>query len=318
MKILITGGTGFVGQRLLKALHDQGHECVVLTRNPDKARLHESTPATFYRWDGVLESVPKEAFNGIEAVVNLMGENIANKRWSDAQKKKLQESRITATKTLVQGIEEHCQTPLKVFISASAIGFYPVNTGKQLDETSAKGTGFLSDLCDQWEKATDGLTKAERKITMRTGVILGPEAGALNKLLPIFKLGGGGPIGNGKMMMSWISVEDMVKAIGTFLTDSKFQGIYNMVAPQAVPNKEFTKALAKAVRMPAIFPVPPMALKLLMGEMATIVLDSQNIYPKRLIEDGYQFHSPEIFGALDNLLNAGRKSHTSKSKAEAS
>lgn len=317
MKILITGGTGFVGQRLLKSLASQGHECVVLTRNPEKARLHESTPATFHRWDGVLEDVPKEAFDGIDAVVNLMGENIADKRWSDSQKKKLEESRITATKNLVAGVEKHCEKPLQAFISASAIGYYSINTGAQLDEDSSKGNGFLSDLCEKWESATDGLTKADRKIIMRTGVILGPESGALNKLLPIFKLGGGGPIGNGKMMMSWISVEDMIKAIGTFLTDSKFQGTYNMVAPQAVANTEFTKALAKAVKMPAFFPVPPFALKLLMGEMSTIVLDSQHVYPKRLLEDGYQFHSPEIYDALDTLLNGNSKSH-SKSEAKVS
>lgn len=318
MKILITGGTGFVGQRLLKELYNQGHECVVLTRNPEKARLKESTPTTFHRWDGTHEDVPKEAYQGVEAIINLMGENISDKRWSDSQKKKLQDSRIKATKKLVEGVEAHCSNPLKVFVSASAVGYYPVNSGKELDESSAKGTGFLSDLCQDWESATDGLTKTERKIIMRTGVILGPESGALNKLLPIFKLGGGGPIGNGKMMMSWISVHDMVKAICTFINDSKFKGTYNMVAPGAVSNKVFTKALGKAVGMPAIFPVPPFALKVMFGEMSSIILDSQHIKPTRLLEDGYQFHSPEIFQALDTLLNPYKYKAASKSEVKAS
>lgn len=302
MKILITGGTGFVGQRLLKKLHKDGHELVVLTRNPDKARLNESTGATFHRWDGISEDVPPEAFKGVEAVVNLMGENIANKRWSDQQKNKLRKSRIDATQKLVAGIEAHIEEPLKVFISASASGFYPVNTGETLDESSQAGSGFLSDLCQQWEAATEGLTKTKRKIISRTGVIFGPEAGALNKLLPIFKLGGGGPIGNGSMMMSWIHVDDMVKAITEWLTNDKYNGVYNMVAPNPVDNKTFTKALAKAVNRPAIFPVPPFMLKLIMGEMSTIVLDSQKLIPKRLQEDGFEFDHPEVFEALKDLV----------------
>lgn len=302
MKILITGGTGFVGQRLLKKLHADGHELVVLTRNPDKARLNESTDATFHRWDGISDDVPPESLQGVQAVVNLMGENIANKRWSDAQKRKLEKSRIDATKKLVEAIEKNCQEPLEVFISASASGFYPVNTGETLDENSPNGSGYLAKLCKDWEEATDGLTKAKRKIISRTGVILGPEAGALNKLLPIFKLGGGGPIGNGAMMMSWIHVEDMVKAIIEWLTQDKYNGTYNMVAPNPVSNKEFTKALAKAVRMPAVFPVPSFMLKLIMGEMSTIVLDSQKLIPKHLLDDGFQFDHPEIEGAMMNLV----------------
>ena len=302
MKILITGGTGFVGQRLLKELYSQGHTAVVLTRNPDKARLHEATGAVFHRWDGISEDVPPEVFEGIDAVINLMGENIANKRWSDDQKRKLQKSRIDATQKLVAGLERHLREPLKVFISASASGYYPVNTGETLDESSSAGSGFLSDLCQQWEDATNGLTKTQRKIISRTGVILGPESGALNKLLPIFKLGGGGPIGDGSMIMSWIHVEDMVKAICEWLTQDKYNGVYNMVAPNPVPNKVFTKALAKAVRRPAFFPVPPFMLKLIMGEMSTIVLDSQKLVPKKLEEDGFKFDHPEIEEALKDLV----------------
>lgn len=302
MKILMTGGTGFVGQRLLKKLYSEGHKVVVLTRNPDKARLNESTGADFHRWDGISEDVPPEVFEGVEAVINLMGENIANKRWSEQQKQKLQKSRINATQKLVEGIEKNIKEPLKVFISASASGYYPVNSGNTLDESCGAGSGFLSKLCQDWEAATEGLTKTQRKIISRTGVILGPEAGALNKLLPIFKIGAGGPIGDGSMMMSWIHVEDMVKAISEWLTEDKYDGVYNMVAPNPVTNKVFTKALAKAVRRPAIFPVPPFMLKLMMGEMSTIVLDSQKLVPKRLEEAGFKFNHPEIEEALIDLV----------------
>jgi uncharacterized protein (TIGR01777 family) len=302
MKILITGGTGFVGQRLIKKLFADGHDVVILTRNPEKARLNESTGAKFHRWDGISEDVPADAYQGVEAVINLMGENIANKRWSDNQKSKLKKSRIDATRKLVEGCEKHLEKPLKVFISASASGFYPVNTGETLDESSNAGSGFLSELCQEWEKATEGLTKTERKIISRTGVILGPESGALNKLLPIFKMAAGGPIGSGNMVMSWIHVEDMVKAFSEWLVNDKYNGVYNMVAPNPVTNKVFTKALGKAVRKPAIFPVPSFMLKLIMGEMSTIVLDSQKLIPKRLIDDGFQFNHPEIEEALIDLV----------------
>lgn len=309
MRILVTGGTGFVGQRLVKKLHAEGHEIVILTRNPDKARLKESTDATFHRWDGISEDVPPEALKGVQAVVNLMGENIANKRWSDAQKRKLEKSRIDATKKLVEAIENNCTEPLEVFISASATGYYPTNSGKVLDEDSQGGNGYLAKLCKDWEEATSGLTKAKRKIISRTGVILGPESGALNKLLFIFKTGTGGPIGNGSMMMSWIHVEDMVKAIYEWLTESKYNGIYNMVAPNPVSNKVFTKALAKAIRRPALFPVPPFMLKLIMGEMSTIVLDSQNIVPRRLLDDGFKFNHPDIEGAMMDLVGKETKEY---------
>jgi len=265
MKLLITGGTGFVGTRLLKKLKDQGHDLVVLTRNPDKARLKGTFGANYHRWDGVSEEVPVEAFNGVEGVINLMGENIAAKRWSDSQKKKLEDSRIKATKKLIAGIEQHLNAPLKVFISSSAIGYYAANTGKPLDETSQAGSSYLSKLCVDWEEATDGLTKVERKIIMRTGVVLGTESGALSKLLPVFKMGAGGPVGSGQMVMSWIHVEDMVDAIVDFVAHEKYQGVYNMVAPNPVTNKEFSKSLAKSLGRPCLFPVPPFVLKMVFG-----------------------------------------------------
>ena len=302
MKLLITGGTGFVGTRLLDKLKDQGHELVILTRNPDKARLKGSFGATYHRWDGETEEVPSEAYVGVEGVINLMGENIAAKRWSDSQKKKLEDSRIKATKTLIAGIEQHISQPLKVFISASAVGYYPVNTGNLMDEKTAAGQGYLSELCVGWEEATQGLTKVERKINMRIGVIFGPESGALSKLLPIFKLGGGGPVGSGKMVMSWIHVEDLVKAISEFATNDKYSGTYNMVAPNPVTNKEFSTALGKALGRPSFMPAPSFMLKLVFGEMSTIILDSQKVDCANLKRDGFEFDHPEVGEALKHLV----------------
>ncbi len=301
MKILITGGTGFVGQRLVKKLYQSGHEAVITTRNAQRARAKEDTQAHFVEWDYKNEDFPSGALEGIDGIINLMGENISNKRWSDSQKKKIYDSRVLATKKLVEACETTLSEPLDFFISGSAIGIYPANTDETLVETSPTASGFLPDVCKDWEAEALKITKTKRTVICRTGVVLGPESGALSKLLPLFKLGAGGPIGSGKMVMSWIHVEDLVKALITFSEGEKFQGIYNLVAPNPVPNKEFTKALAKAVHRPAIFPAPPFMLKLVFGEMSSIILDSQTIIPQKLNEEGFQFDHPEIYEALQDL-----------------
>jgi len=304
MKLLITGGTGFVGTRLLKKLKESGHELVVLTRHPEKAKKSDNVGATFHRWDGISEDIPAEAFNGIEGVISLMGENIANKRWSDTQKKKLEDSRVKANLKLVEGIEKNCSSPLKVYIGSSAVGIYPTNSAEVLKENSGLGDSYLAGLCKKWEDAHNSIKNTERKVIMRTGVVFGPEAGALAKLLPIFKLGLGGPIGNGAMIMPWIHVDDLVKAIVVFVNESNYEGTYNLVAPNPCSNAVFTKALASAVKRPAIFPVPSFMLKLLMGEMSTIVLDSQNIHPEKLIQDGFKFDHPQVDEALKSMMSS--------------
>lgn len=310
MKVLITGGTGFVGQRLVKRLYQQGHTAVITTRDPQKARQSEHTPADFVGWDYKKEDFPKSALKDVDAIVHLMGENISNKRWSDSQKEKIRSSRVLATQKLVEACEKHLENPLECFISGSAIGYYPANKKEELTEESSAGNGFLPEVCQAWEDEAKKLTKSKRLIISRTGVVLGPESGALNKLLPIFKLGAGGPIGSGSMIMSWIHVEDMVSAIMSFLENNQFNGVYNMVAPNPASNKEFTKAIANAVNRPAIFPVPPFMLKIVFGEMSSIILDSQTVVPKKLKEDGFSFDFPEIHAALEDLVGQRKDVHT--------
>jgi uncharacterized protein len=300
MKILITGATGFVGKRLTKDLTSRGHQVIVTTRNSTRAKKNAVPGTEFINWDAPHGDFPAGALSGVEAVINLMGENIAAKRWSDAQKLKLRESRIVGTKKLVQAINEHGRQ-VKTFISTSAVGYYPTNTGEKLTESANPGESFLAALCVDWEKATQELPSTVRKFIVRVGVVLGPEGGALSKLLPLFKLGLGGPIGNGSMMMSWIHADDLVAIYTEALQDERYTGIANAVAPKPVSNKEFTKALAKGVRRPALFPAPPLAIKLAMGELSTIILDSQDIDCEKLKTLNFTFRYPTIEKAFQDI-----------------
>lgn len=298
MKILMTGATGFVGKKLVKKLSDSGHVIHVLSRDKNsKSAKAISSMAKVFEWSAPHGEIPSDSLDGVEAVINLMGENIGDKRWSDTQKLKLSESRVDGTKNLIQAIQKK-SLHLKCFVSTSAIGFYSVNKDEALDESAPKGDGFLSDLCEQWEKAISTLDQCDRKVIVRVGVVLGKGGGALGKLLPLFKLGLGGPVGAGKQIMSWIHREDLVQIYVNAIEDSKYTGILNAVAPQPVSNKEFTKALSQAVGLPAIFPAPPFALKLAMGEMSTIVLDSQKIISTQLPKFEMKFKFPDIQSAM--------------------
>lgn len=300
MKILITGGTGLVGKRLQKELVDRGHTLLLATRNPSK--YHETNSIKFFGWNSSKEDFPEAQLDGVDVIINLMGESIADKRWSEEQKAKLRSSRVEGTQKIAKALTNK-NHHLKSFISASAIGIYPINLEMTLDESSPKGEGFLSDLCQKWEEAASSITYSRRNVVFRIGVVLDAKGGALGKMLPIFKLGLGGPVGFGKQMMSWIHVDDLVNIISNAVEDENYQGVYNATAPSPVSNKVFTKALAQALSRPAIFIAPPMMLKLAMGEMSTIVLDSQNVIPKRLKEMNYKFKHTDIFEALKSVVN---------------
>lgn len=299
MKILITGATGFVGRSLTKKLLEFGFEINVLSRDIAKAKtIFPQQNVRAFEWKNNLEVPPLEAILGINGVINLMGENIGAKRWTADQKKELKESRVDATKNLVDLIEKNIDHPLDFFISASAIGIYPVNRSDIQNEESSLGNGFLSELCKMWEDASSTLTKTKRRVIIRTGVVLEKHDGALKKMLPPFKMGIGGPIGNGNQMMSWIHLDDLVNLYTTAVTDEKFNGIFNGVAPIPVSNFDFTKALGHAIHRPTLIPVPPFVLKLQFGEMATIILDSQSVVSKRLPEMGFQFKYKTINEAM--------------------
>ena len=303
MKILITGATGFVGKSLTQKLLERGVEINILTRDAQRAtKSFSGSKIQAFEWKDNLAAPPKEAFIGINGVINLMGENIAAKRWSEEQKAKLIQSRVDATKNLVNQIESSLSNQLDFFISSSAIGFYPSNSPNTIDEASSNGEGFLAKLCSDWENASAGLTKAKRRVIIRTGVVLESYDGALKKMLPPFKLGAGGPIGNGQQIMSWIHLNDLVKIFIQATEDQKMQGIYNGVSPYPVSNLEFTKALGKALHRPAIIPVPQVALKIAFGEMSSVILDSQKVVPKKLEEIGFKFDYPKIDQALNHIF----------------
>jgi uncharacterized protein (TIGR01777 family) len=301
MKILVTGGTGFVGRPLVRKLVENNHEVVLLSRNPEAAKSALALPLTVFKWDPEASTPPKEAYQGIEGIVHLAGESIAAGRWTEKQKKKILDSRTLSTRNLLKGAVEAGAKP-KALVMASAIGIYGDRGNDSLSEISPQGIGFLADVCRAWEKESQypGL-ESVRKVNLRIGIVLGKDGGALQKLLPLFKLGGGGPVGNGKQWMSWIHRSDLVEMILYSLTHDNVSGAVNAVAPNPSTNAEFSKALGKAVNRPAFMPAPAIALKLAMGEMSELVLASQKVEAKKILDSGFVFKYPKIQEALDEI-----------------
>jgi uncharacterized protein (TIGR01777 family) len=308
MKILVTGATGFVGQYVMEELIRAGHEIVALTRDSKKAQKKIPFPCEIYDWNPTTELIPEMALKGVEGVIHLLGENVAAGRWTQNQKEKILNSRVKSTQNLIESIKKF-GSQVKVISSASAVGIYPRNKPEDLmTEEYAVGEGFLADVCKQWEAALGPQDQSIRKNILRIGVVLGAEEGALKKLLPIFKLGGGGIVGNGKQWMSWIHVRDLARAFVFTLENPSTQGVYNAVAPNPVRNSEFTKALADSLGKPAIFPVPAIALKAAMGEMSSIVLDSLKVVPHNFAKAGFEFQFKNIQDAF-NEINCRGKYH---------
>ena len=242
MKILITGATGFVGGYLIKELVKNDHSVKVLTRNSKKYADSTEKNVQYFSWNPETEIAPKEAFiaadgsKDVDVVINLMGENISNRRWSTAQKKKIFNSRVLGTNNLVEAINTYLSSPLDLFISTSAVGIYEANTPEILNEDGISGKGFLANVCQEWEASALNIKQSKRTLITRVGVVFGNNGGALQKLLPIFKLGGGGPIGNGKQTMSWIHVKDLVNIYIKAIEDERYKGIVNAVSPKPVSN----------------------------------------------------------------------------------
>ena len=305
-KILITGATGFVGKNLVAKLLEKGHQVTAVTRDAAKAKEIFRDKIKILQWDIIGSDVRPNLADDIDCVVNLMGENLSSKRWSLAQKKKIETSRILGTRKLVDALKI-ARVSLKTFISSSAIGYYPVNRESFMDEmTSPKNsTSFLGELCYKWEG--EGLkAPSQRIVLLRIGVVLGRGGGLLAKLSPIFSLGLGGKIGSGNQMMSWIHIHDLVNIFVQAVEDERMSGPINATAPNPTSNALFSKTLAKSLSRPCLFPVPSFAIKAMMGEMSTLALDGQEIVPKKLQDLGFPFQFENIEKALGNLYNSDR------------
>lgn len=293
-KILVTGASGFVGKALVELLLSQGHQVTCLPYTD------EYSPNS---WSYHGKELSAALFEGYDALIHLAGENIANRRWSTEQKKRILESRELGTRYIAQACAK-ANLPPKVFISASAIGYYPASDSPQ-DESSQPGDSFLSQVCQKWEQALDPLREKDtRCVNLRFGVILHPQNGALSKMLPPFQLGMGGPVGNGQQFMSWISLEDAIYAIHFLLHENKAHGPFNLVAPQSIRQKDFASMLGQVLKRPAVMPLPSFAVKLLMGEMGeALLLESQHIQPSKLQSLGYRFLHPNLSDCLYEMLN---------------
>lgn len=303
MKILVTGATGLVGTRLCTELILKGYDLIVLSRDKDKAQDHLNLPAQYYSWSPTSELPPRKAIEDCDAIINLMGESLANKRWSKSQKEKIYNSRIIGTKNLVQAVNQYREDNLDVFVSASAIGIYKPNTKNVVAENGEQDKSFLGSICQEWESAAKEVIKTNRLVNPRIGVVIASDGGMMSKVLPLFRLGLGGPIGFGEQDMSWIHVDDLVSLLIEALQNKKFEGAINAVSKQIISNKEFTKALSRAVNIPNIFPAPTLALKLAFGEMSSLMLDSIAVKPQFLIENNFKFKYENIDEALKDVCD---------------
>jgi uncharacterized protein len=297
MKVAIMGASGLVGSALKTKLLSAGHEVVSFSRKATDSK------ANTFNWDPLGGKIDKAGLTGADAVINLSGEGIAAKRWTDEQKAKIRESRVKGTSFLSTTLAELQPRP-SVLVNASAIGFYGDRGDEMLTENSAPGSGFLADVCKEWEQATKPAESAGIRVVLaRLGVVLSQDGGAMQKMLPIFKLGGGGVIGSGKQYMSWVTIDDVVSALIFAITNESVRGAINVVAPNSVRNSEFTDALGHALHRPAILPLPAFAAKIIMGEMADeLLLASARVEPLALEQKKFGFEYPNLAGALLHTL----------------
>jgi len=295
MKILITGASGLLGSSLSAFLSTGGHTVLQLVRRP-------STDPLQICWDA-RQQIDSAALEGLDAVIHLAGESLATGRWSPAKKERILQSRVQGTRLLVQSLKA-LQQPPKVLICASATGYYGSRGEHILDETSAAGSGFLAEVCQAWEAEADKLQGSGiRLVKARFGVVLSAKGGALPLMLPPFQLGLGGKLGSGQQYLSWIASEDLIRGLYHCLYHAELSGPVNFTAPQPLKNIEFTRLLAQALKRPAVFAVPSLALKLALGEMADeMLLSSTRALPTKLLETGFTFLYPELPGALQDLL----------------
>jgi uncharacterized protein len=301
VKVLVTGASGFIGSALCDTLLVRGDDVVGLTRDPERARGTNPRVA-WHAWEPTLERPPAAAFEGVDGVVNLLGERI-DQRWTEEAKKRIMESRRTGTHNLVGAIAGLERKP-RVLVNQSAIGFYGDRGEAIVDESAESGEGFDAEVVREWEQAArEAEATGVRLVIVRTGHVLDPSGGLLAKLLTPFKLGAGGPLAGGGQYMSWIHIDDEVGLLLWALENERVEGVVNLTAPNPVTNRELSKALGRALKRPASLPVPGFALDLLYGsEFGKVLRGGQRVVPRRALDLGYEFRHPELDAALNDLL----------------
>ena len=313
MKILVTGATGFIGKPLVRALLLKGYDVTALVRDVPQAQQKLPYPMEFVSWDGTEKGLSDQVFDGVDGVIHLAGEPVIGKRWSEEQKARILNSRINTAEALVRKIEKRAgPSRPKVFLSGSATGYYGNRGDELLTEDSPAGTGFLSEVCQKWERVAAHIDNlGVRRVNIRTGAVLGRNGGMLKALLPVFKAGAGGPVGEGKQWVSWIHLEDQISAIIFLLENDRARGVFNGVGPEPVRNSEFSRYLAKTLHRPAFFRTPALGLRLALGEASEVVLESTRVLPEKLERLGFQFRFKRIDDALKDLCDvekiAGQK-----------
>ncbi|MBI3988355.1 MAG: TIGR01777 family protein [candidate division NC10 bacterium] len=297
MTILMTGSSGFIGLALVPFLTNRGHRVTRLVRS------QPSPGEVAVRWDPVAGTLETARLEGLDAVVHLAGESLAAGRWTVERKARIRDSRVKGTRLLCESLAQLAQPP-KVLICASAIGYYGDRGEEPLQEESAPGSGFLAEVCREWEAAAEpAVQRGIRVVHLRFGMVLSPKGGALAKMLFPFRIGAGGILGSGRQYWSWIALDDALGAIHHVFTTDTLQGPVNAVAPHPVTNREFTKTLGRVLGRPTPFPIPAFAARLAFGEMADeMLLASTRVEPTRLLATGYRFRHPELEGTLRHLL----------------
>ena len=290
-RIAVTGASGLIGSALVGYLKSQGHTVQRLVRRA-------AVSSEEITWDPIAGTVDMEALAGVDAVIHLAGAGVSDKRWTKKYKSEILNSRLLGTTTIAKAV---AIVKPQVFISASAIGWYGESGNRAVIESDRAGDDFLAAVCHEWESAAD-LAGDVRTVKLRTGLVLDPTGGALGKMLPIFRFGLGGKLSNGKQWWSWITLHDQIRAIA-FLLENKVSGPVNLTSPNPVTNSEFTAGLARAMHRPALFPVPAIALKIVLGGFSAEVLGSKKVMPQVLTEAGFTFDYPHISSALEKLVD---------------
>jgi uncharacterized protein (TIGR01777 family) len=303
MRVALTGATGTIGQALVRALRERGDDVVVLSRDQQRGHDALGDGVEVHAWPQPTEAPPpQDALNGADAIVHLLGEPVSQ-RWSAEVKRRIRDSRVQGTRWLVAGLQSlpEAQRP-RTLVSQSATGFYGPHGKEPLDEQAPPGSDFLAKVVVEWEHEALAAAPLMRVALTRTGVVVSPSGGALAKMLPFFRLGVGGPVAGGQQYVPWVHLDDVVGALLCCVDNPDADGPVNVTAPVPVTNAELSQALGRALKRPAVLPVPGFAVRLLYGEMAQIVTTGQRVLPVRLQQLGYAFGHPEIEAALRDVL----------------